>query len=87
MSDFTMPLILFCIGWIWGSTIFILFILSKENKKLDELLKQKHGEWKTIWAKEDPDISTEGRCSVCGKISDRPLGSYCKWCGSKMDKE
>lgn len=55
-----------------------------------ELLKEqkaKHGEWITIWREDDPYTSSHGRCSVCNRISERPLGEYCKWCGSKMDLE
>ena len=48
---------------------------------------EKHGEWQTIWDKNDPDTSSEARCSVCGRVSERPLGHYCKWCGSTMDKD
>ena len=46
-----------------------------------------NGEWITIWQEDDPDTSLEARCSVCGRVSKRPLGHYCKWCGSTMDKE
>ena len=56
----------------------------------EELLKEqeaKTGEWITIWQEDDPDTSLEARCSVCGRVSKRPLGHYCKWCGSTMDKE
>ena len=53
-----------------------------------ELLKEKkHGEWITLWDRNDPDTSSAGRCSVCGRVSGRPLGKYCRWCGSVMDKE
>lgn len=48
---------------------------------------EKHGDWQTIWDMNDPDTSSEARCSVCGRVSGRPLGHYCKWCGSTMDKE
>lgn len=48
---------------------------------------KKNGEWITIWQKDDPDISTDARCSICNRISERPLGGYCKWCGAKMNQE
>ena len=47
----------------------------------------KHGEWITIWEKNDPDISTCAKCSICNRVSERPLGMYCKWCGTKMNQE
>ena len=62
----------------------------KPNKKEDVhrlFSLEKHGEWQTIWDRNDPDTSSEARCSVCGRVSERPLGHYCKWCGSTMDKE
>ena len=43
-----------------------------------------NGEWITIWRENDPDTSTHARCSICNRISERPLGGYCKWCGAKM---
>lgn len=45
----------------------------------------KYGEWITIWREDDPDTSDSARCSVCRRISERPTGEYCKWCGAKMD--
>lgn len=47
----------------------------------------KHGEWIDIWREDDPDTSSHARCSVCNRISTRPVGAYCKWCGAKMDDE
>ena len=47
----------------------------------------KHGEWISIWEKDDPDTSTQARCSVCNRVSNRPAGEYCKWRGAKMDLE
>lgn len=46
-----------------------------------------NGEWITIWQEDDPDTSTHARCSICNRISERPLGGYCKWCGAKMSQE
>ena len=65
-----------------------IIVPFKEADMILALLKeQKHGEWITIWDKYDPDTSHEGRCSICNRISNRPLGGYCKWCGAIMDKE
>lgn len=47
----------------------------------------KNGEWITIWREDDRDTSTHARCSICNRISERPLGEYCKWCGAKMSQE
>lgn len=49
--------------------------------------KAENGEWITIWREDDPDTSTHARCSICNRISERPLGGYCKWCGAKMSQE
>jgi len=46
-----------------------------------------HGEWEVMWQKEDPDTSIDCRCSVCKKVSRRPVGDFCKWCGARMDGE
>ena len=64
--------------------------LEDDWKRLKELLKEqgvKHGEWISIWEEDDPDTSTQARCSVCNRVSNRPAGEYCKWCGAKMDLE
>lgn len=53
-----------------------------------ELLKEQdaeNGDWITIWQEDDTTISA--RCSICNRISERPLGGYCKWCGAKMNQE
>ena len=60
---------------------------SLKDATLALLKEQEHGEWIAIWDKNDPDISTEGRCSVCKSVSERPLGHFCKWCGAIMNKE
>ena len=52
-----------------------------------ERKKHERGEWKTLWDRNDPDTSHEGLCSVCGMVSERPLGRYCKWCGAKMGED
>ena len=46
-----------------------------------------NGEWITIWQEDDPDTSIHARCSICNRISKRPVGEYCKWCGTKMNQE
>lgn len=51
-----------------------------------EIADRPQGEWITIWDSDDPDTSHEGRCSECGRVSKRPLGDFCKWCGARMVK-
>lgn len=41
------------------------------------------GRWIGLYTKDDE--SSQARCSMCGRASDRPYGNYCKWCGAKMD--
>jgi hypothetical protein len=43
----------------------------------------RRGEWITIWDS-DNYRSTQGKCNCCGRVSDRPLGDFCKWCGARM---
>jgi hypothetical protein len=60
---------------------------SEEDKTLDSaiaLIKINSGEWIDIWNADDPDTSDSGRCSLCNRISSRPLGEYCRWCGAYM---
>ena len=45
--------------------------------------KKRTGEWVDIW--KDNGVSDEAKCSKCGKVSARPVGAYCKWCGAKMN--
>ena len=26
-------------------------------------------------------------CSACGRANARPIGEYCRWCGTRMDQE
>lgn len=26
-------------------------------------------------------------CSACGMPNERPIGNYCRWCGTHMDQE
>ena len=47
-------------------------------------IEPKKGKWIAIWDKNNPHISSRGRCSICGRETDRPLGDYCKWCGADM---
>ena len=61
-----------------------------KHKYHDITLKEQeaeNGEWITIWQEDDPDTSIHARCSICNRISERPLGGYCKWCGAKMNQE
>jgi len=51
------------------------------NKKVEQ------GKWITLWQACDPDTSTHCECSVCGRYSERPVGTYCKWCGSFLGKD
>ena len=62
--------------------------LKERAEQVDSLLKEQeaeNGEWITIW--QEDDTSTHAKCSICGRISERPLGGYCKWCGAKMSQE
>ncbi len=65
-------------------------LIHKKNERIEKLLKEQdavNGEWITIWQENDPDTSIHARCSICNRISERPLGGYCKWCGAKMSQE
>ena len=48
---------------------------------------RKPGKWITLWDAVDHDTSTTSRCSACGRISQRPLGDFCRWCGADMKGE
>lgn len=48
----------------------------------------KHGHWIEVWendVKNGTQYSIKATCSNCKKISKRPLGEYCKWCGARMN--
>ena len=47
--------------------------------------KKSFGEWKMIWKEEKPYTNDVKKCSVCGRISGKPFGRYCKWCGAFMN--
>lgn len=51
------------------------------NKKVEQ------GKWIPLWQACDPDTSTYCECSVCGRYSERPVGTYCKWCGSFLGED
>ena len=46
-----------------------------------------HGEWIDIWDKNDTNTSSNARCSICKRESKRPVGHFCKWCGTDMRGE
>lgn len=62
-------------------------VLKQDALTLLKEQEAKVGEWITIWREDDPDTSSSARCSICNRISERPLGLYCKWCGAKMSQE
>ena len=66
--------------WHYEQAIYEIIALLKEQDA-------ENGKWITIWREDDPDTSTHARCSICNRISERPLGGYCKWCGAKMNQE
>lgn len=81
------------LNWIY-SALFKGVIIENDDAVIKSipdaisLLKEheaKAGDWIAIWREDDPDTSTSARCSVCGRVSKRPCGEYCKWCGAKMD--
>lgn len=46
-----------------------------------------HGEWlETEDSYADPPKQQTCMCSVCKKLSKRPLGDFCRWCGACMLK-
>ena len=51
------------------------------------LTERGHAKWICIWDQDDPNISSCGRCSICNRVSARPLGHFCRWCGAIMDEE
>ena len=56
---------------------------DKNGKMIKCPLKSnKKGQWIAIYDIYNPNISTTGKCSQCGQISQRPLGNFCKWCGA-----
>ena len=42
----------------------------------------RNGEWVSVW--DEDGVSSEAVCNICGRISARPAGSFCKWCGADM---
>ena len=47
----------------------------------------RRAEWVELWNDRDQTTSSEARCSKCGRISARPVGDFCKWCGADMRKK
>ena len=35
-----------------------------------------------LW--DEDGVSSQAVCNICGRISARPAGSFCKWCGADM---
>lgn len=67
---------------------YIVSALEHNRNSIDiaDKMLSEPGVWISVWSREDPEVSTEAKCSVCGRVSSRPLGEYCKWCGTKMNK-
>lgn len=43
--------------------------------------------WIDVWSELDPNTSSSAECSNCHRISERPVGLFCKWCGADMSAE
>lgn len=56
-------------------------------QRLQKVKEPRRGHWIDVWDRDDPDTSSKGMCTLCGKIQDRPLGHFCKWCGADMRDE
>lgn len=59
----------------------------KNRPKDCPIVEKKQGKWVTIWNENDPYTSSSARCSICNRVGERPLGQFCKWCGTEMDSE
>ena len=68
-------------------SVYSAFGTYQNQQDIKALTDMTNGKWITIWREDDPDTSTHARCSVCNRMSERPLGEYCKWCGAKMSQE
>lgn len=66
-----------------NSNIKVLVTFAEKVNRMPTI-ERKTGRWIDMWDKNDPYTSSRGRCSICGRESDRPLGDYCKWCGADM---
>lgn len=77
------------IGLAVSIGIVTLVLVNRIDDRIGELINKKveHGKWITLWQACDPDTSTHCECSVCGRYSERPVGTYCKWCGSFLGKD
>lgn len=65
-------------------TIPFLDMIVELLKREDE--KRKTGHWIDLWDVKN-GVSEYGSCSVCERISQRPLGRFCRWCGAEMSEE
>ena len=59
-----------------------IYFKTKDGRRV-EFVKRYNGDWEDIW-NEESKTSISARCSNCGKISQRPVGRFCRWCGSDM---
>ena len=48
---------------------------------------RKKGEWIDTETSYADGVQQECRCSVCTRLSLRPLGDFCRWCGADMRGE
>lgn len=48
---------------------------------------RKKGEWIDTETSYADGTRQECRCSVCTRLSPRPLGDFCRWCGARMEAE
>lgn len=48
---------------------------------------RKKGRWIDTESSYADGVRQECRCSVCSRLSSRPLGDFCKWCGTDMRGE
>ena len=64
------------------------------NFTLNRILEQptiesqrKKGRWIDTESSYADGVRQECRCSVCSRLSPRPLGDFCRWCGADMRGE
>ena len=48
---------------------------------------RKKGEWLETETSYADGVRQKCRCSVCSRLSPRPLGDFCRWCGADMRGE
>lgn len=74
----------------WDSGCWIrykMFENAINDAPTADVVERKRGEWidnETSYADDTRQTCT---CSVCGRLSYRPLGSFCRWCGANMEGE